>query len=324
MNHAMQAASAGALALFALGAVAQDYPSRPVRMVVPFAPGGTTDVLGRIVAQNMTEQFQHTVVVDNRPGAAGVLGASVVAKAPADGYTILLTSASPIAISITLLPAGSAPYDPEKDLAPVSLITRIPSVIATLEKGSIRTVKDIIALAKAKPGQITYGTAGAGSINHLIGELFEHAAGIDLLHVPYKGAGPAVVGLLSKEVDLVVSSPPAIMNQVRAGSVHAIALSGSRRSAALPSATTIAEGGVKGFDSVGWYALLTTGGAPRPVVNRLNAALVKALAAPGVIKQLNSEGAEPESSTPEELAKFIRSELKTWALAVDIAGLRKK
>jgi tripartite-type tricarboxylate transporter receptor subunit TctC len=323
-NTTMRVAAGSILALVTLGAHAQQYPNRPVRMVVPFAPGGTTDVLARIIAQNMTEQFQQTVVVDNRPGAAGVLGATMVAKAAPDGYTILLTSASPVAISITLLPAGTVPYDPEKDLAPISMITRIPSVFASLEKGAIRSVADIIAMARAKPGQVTYGTAGAGSINHLIGELFEAAAGIDLLHVPYKGAGPAVVALLSREVDLVVSSPPAVMSQVRAGSVRAVALSSGKRSAVMQGVATIAEGGVAGFDSVGWYALLTTGGAPRPIVDRLNAALAKALTDPGVVKQLNSEGAEPESSTPEELAKFIRAELKSWAKAIDISGLRKK
>ena len=309
------------LAVHAPVVCAQAYPVKPIRLIVPFAPGGTTEVLARIIGQKMGESLGQQVVIDNRPGASGSLGAGLAAKATPDGYTMLLTSLSPIVINVNMY-AGKPPYDSEKDLAPVSLITKVPSVITTHSATSTRTLKDIIAAAKASPKRITYGSSGAGGVNHLITELFSAAAGIELVHVPYKGAGPAMIALLSREVDLMVASPVAIMPQVRSGQVRAIAVSGALRSPALPEVPTISESGLPGFDSTAWYCMMAPAGTPRAIIDKVRAALVQALRTPAVTERLNGEGAAPEPSTPEELAKLIRDDIQRWARAVRISGAK--
>lgn len=308
-------------ALFTLTAHAQNYPTKPVRLIVPFAPGGTTEVLARIIGQKLGEQLGQQMIIDNRPGASGSLGATLTAKSSPDGYTLMLTSLSPIVINVNMY-AGKAPYDPEKDLAPISLITRVPSVITTPIAASYRTVKDIVAAAKANPNKLSYGSSGTGSVNHLIAELFRLAAGIEFLHIPYKGAGPAMIALLSKEVDMIVASPVAIMSQVRNGQVRAIAVSGARRAPALPDVPTIAESGVPGFDSTAWYCMMAPAGTPRPVIDKVRNALAQAIQAPPVTERLNAEGAVPEPTTPEELLKLIRSDRRVWARAVEISGAK--
>ena len=309
------------LAVSAPAVCAQAYPVKPIRLIVPFAPGGTTEVLARIIGQKMGESLGQQVVIDNRPGASGSLGAGLAAKATPDGYTMLLTSLSPIVINVNMY-AGKAPYDSEKDLAPVSLITKVPSVITTHSTTATRTLKDIIAAAKASPKRITYGSSGAGGVNHLITELFSAAAGIELVHVPYKGAGPAMIALLSREVDMMVASPVAIMPQVRSGQVRAIAVSGALRSPALPEVPTISESGLPGFDSTAWYCMMAPAGTPRAIIDKVRAALVQALRTPAVTERLNGEGAAPETSTPEELGKLIRDDLQRWAKAVRISGAK--
>lgn len=303
-------------------AQAQAYPVRAIRMVVPFAPGGTTDVLARVLGQQMGDRLGQTIVVDNRPGGSGVVGATITARSAPDGYTLLLTSLSPVVINVSMFPAGKAPYDPEKDLAPISLITRVPSVIAALASSEIRSLADLSRVAKARPGRVTFGTAGAGSVNHLIGELFRVGANIDILHVPYKGAGPAMAALLSKEVDLMISSPVAMMSQVRNAQVRALGVSGAKRSPVLPDTPAIGETAVPGFDSTAWYALMAAGGTPRPIVERVRGVLVQAMQEPAIAERLIGEGAVPETSTPEELAQLIRGEIKRWAKAVQLSGAK--
>lgn len=314
-------AACGASMLPLVASAQSGFPSRPIRMIVPFAPGGTTEVLARIIAQKMGENLGQQLVVDNRPGASGSLGTALAVKAAPDGYTLLLTSLSPIVINVNMY-AGKPPYDSEKDLTPISSIIKVPSVIAVLPGSPLRTVKDLVAYAKANPRKLSYGSSGAGGVNHLITELFRVAAGIELLHVPYKGAGPAVVALLGKEVDTVVSSPVAIMPQVRAGQIRAIALSSAKRSPALPEVPTIAEAGVPGFEATAWYGMLGPGGMARPIVEQVRAALIKAMNTPVVAERLLSEGAAPESSTPEEFGRMIRADIKQWGKAVEVSGAK--
>jgi tripartite-type tricarboxylate transporter receptor subunit TctC len=300
---------------------AQSYPTKPIRFIVPFAPGGTSEVLARIIAQKMSENLGQQLVIDTRPGAAGSLGTSVTVKSAPDGYTLVFTSLSPIVINVNMY-KGKPPYDPEKDLAPVSLITRVPSVLTAHAGVSARTVRDVISFAKANPGKTSYGSSGTGSVNHLIGELFSSAAGIELLHVPYKGAGQGLIALLSKEVDMILAAPPAVLPHVRSGRLHPIAVSGGTRSPALPDTPTISESGLPGFDATAWYCLMAPAGTPRPIIDIIRAALIKAMTAPAVLERLLAEGAAPEPTTPEELGKLISTDIKRWAKAVQISGAK--
>lgn len=300
---------------------AQSYPTKPVRLIVPFAPGGTSEVLARIIAQKMAENIGQQFVIDNRPGAAGSLGTAITARSSPDGYTLVFTSLSPIVINVSMY-AGKPPYDSEKDLAPISLITKVPSVLAAHPGVPARTVKELISFAKANPDKMSYGSSGTGSVNHLIGEMFRTAAGIDLLHVPYKGAGQGLIALLSKEVDMILAAPPAVMPHVRSGQLHAIAVSGATRSSALPDTPTIAESGVPGFDATAWYCMMAPAGTPRPIIDTIRASLIKAITVPPVSERLLREGAAPEPSTPEELGKLIHDDIKRWAKAVKLSGAK--
>lgn len=311
----------GLLMMAAFSTQAQGYPTKPIRLIVPFPPAGTADVLARIIGQRMGESLGQQIVVDLRPGASGSLGAALTAKAAPDGYTAMLTSLSPLVINVHMF-SGKAQYDPQKDLAPISLVTKVPSVITVHSTSALRSVKDLIAAAKASPGKLTYGSSGSGGVNHLITELFRSAAGIELTHVPYKGAGPAMIALLSKEIDISVASPVAIMSQVRAGQVRALAVSGAVRSPALADVPTIAEAAIPGFDSTAWYAMLAPAGAPRAYIDKLNGALVQAMRSPLIVERLNAEGAAPEPTTPEGLRQLIQVDSQRWAKAVKLSGAK--
>jgi tripartite-type tricarboxylate transporter receptor subunit TctC len=313
---------AAALAFACTAGHAQSYPNRPIRLIVPFAPGGTSEVLARLIGQKMAEHLGQQVVIDTRPGASGGLGTALTANSTPDGYTLLFTSLSPIVINVSV--QSKVPYDPQKDLAPISVITKVPSVITTNADFQVRTVKELIAYAKANPGKLSYGSSGTGSVNHLIGELFKAAAGIQILHVPYKGAGAGLIALRSKEVNMILAAPPAVLPHVRSGVFRALAVSGAKRSPALPDTPTISESGMPGFDVTAWYCLMAPAGTPRPVIDKVRGALVKTITAPPVSDRLIAEGAAPEPTTPEEFAKLIDMELKRWAKAVDIAGLTRK
>jgi tripartite-type tricarboxylate transporter receptor subunit TctC len=323
MTPIMRAAFAAAFALAWTCAQAQSYPSRPIRLIVPFAPGGTTEVLARMIGQRMGEHLGQQVVIDTRPGAAGSLGTALAAKAASDGHTLLMTSLSPIVINVAVQesPLG---YHPQKDLAPVSVITKVPSVLAVHVDSPQRALKEFIASAKKNPGKLTYGSSGTGGVNHLIAELFKAAADIQMLHVPYKGAGPAAIALRTKEVDSMLAAPPAVLPHTRAGELRALAVSSAKRSPAMPDTPTMSESGLTGFDVTAWYCLMAPAGTPRPIINMVHAALTKTITTSPVAERLLAEGAAPEPTSPEDFAKLIEADLKNWARAVEIAGLRGK
>jgi tripartite-type tricarboxylate transporter receptor subunit TctC len=320
----MRRLSCLSIALIALShlcgpAQAQTYPTKPVRLIVPFAPGGTSEVLARMIGQKMGEYLGQTVVIDTRPGASGSLGTGLTASAQPDGHTLLFTSLSPIVINMHITGA-TVSYNPEKDLAPISVITKVPSVFAVLSSYQVQNLKELIALAKTNPGKITYSSSGTGSVNHLIGEMFKSTAGINILHVPYKGAGAGLIGLLSKEVNMTLAAPPAVLPHVRSGQVRVLAVSSGSRSPALPNVPTIAESGYPGFDLTAWYCLMAPAKTPAPIIEIIRGALIKTITQPPVSDRLIAEGAAPEPSTPAELGKLIHSDLKIWAQAVKISG----
>lgn len=312
----------GLVGIFANHAIAQSYPTKPVRLIVPFAPGGTTEVLARMIGQKMGEHLGQSVVIDTRPGASGSLGAGITASALPDGYTLLFTSLSPIVINVNLS-SMKLSYNPEKDLAPVSIITKVPSVFTVHADSPMRSIKDLIAAAKSAPGKISYGSSGVGSVNHLIGEMFKLNAEVDLLHVPYKGAGQGLIGLMTKEVNMILAAPPAVLPHVRSNQLRALAVSSANRSPAMPNVPTVIEAGIPGFDLSAWYCLMAPGGTPRPIIDKIRDALIKTITVPPVSDRLVAEGAAPEPTTPEEFAKLIRSDLKTWAKAVQVSGADK-
>jgi tripartite-type tricarboxylate transporter receptor subunit TctC len=322
----MQRLSFLLIALIALGnlyspgqAQAQSYPTKPVRLIVPFAPGGTSEVLARLIGQKMGEYLGQSVVIDTRPGASGSLGTGLTANAQPDGHTLLFTSLSPIVINMHI-PGVKISYNPEKDLAPISVITKVPSVFAVHSSYPAQSIKELVTLAKTSPGKITYSSSGTGSVNHLIGEMFKSTAGINILHVPYKGAGQGLIGLLTKEVNMTLAAPPAILPHTRSGQVRALAVSSAARSPALPNVPTISESGYPGFDLTAWYCLMAPAGTPNAIIETIRSALVKTITQPPVSDRLLAEGAAPTPNTPAEFAKLIHTDLKVWAQAVKISG----
>ena len=302
--------------------LAQSYPNKPIRLIVPFAPGGTSEVLARMIGQKMGEHLGQTVIIDTRPGASGSLGTGLTARASPDGYTLLFTSLSPIVINVSVSSIKLS-YNPEKDLAPISVITKVPSVFTVHSDSSVRTAKDLIATARAAPGKLSYGSSGVGSVNHLIGEMFKAATGVNMLHVPYKGAGQGLMGLMTKEVNMILAAPPAILPHTRSGQLRALAVSSAKRSPALPNTPTISESGISEFDLSAWYCLMAPAGTPRPIIETIRSALIKTITTSPVLDRLIAEGAAPEPTTPEEFAKLIRSDIKTWAKAVEISGANR-
>jgi tripartite-type tricarboxylate transporter receptor subunit TctC len=309
------------LAAVACGAAAQGYPDRSLRVIIPYPPGGSTDLLGRTVAQKLTEVFGQQVVPDNRPGAGGNVGAEIAAKSPPDGYTILLAPVSPMAINVSLY-AGRMKFNPETDFAPITLVAKVPLLLVAHPSVPAKNMKELIALAKAQPGRLTYGSAGSGSSNHMVGEMVKMAAGIDMVHIPYRGGAPALVALMAGDVDLVVAQVPSGAQLIKAGRVRGIAISGDKRSPAIPEIPTINESGLPGFDATSWYCIVVPAGTPRPVINRLHTELVKILQSPEVRERLAAEGAEVQTTTPEELAAFVRAEIRKWGAVVKASGAK--
>lgn len=315
---ALALAAAGA-ALVAPQVSAQTYPARAIRLVLPFPAGGPTDILGRILGQKLSEQLGQPVVQDNRPGAGGNLGAEQVAKAPPDGYTLLLSSPS-VSISPSLYKKLS--YDPQKDLAPISLVAGIPNVMLLHPSVPAKSLRDFIQLAKARPGKLNFGSGGAGTTNHLASELLKTLAHLDMVHVPYKGSNQAMLALLSGEVDMVVIAVPPAIPQIEAGKVRPIAVLSDKRLPTLPNVPTSKEAGVDNFVVSVWYGILTAGGTPREIVNRLNTELAKVANLPDVKERLATAGIEPLHSTPEQFAGFIRSETVRYAKVIKNAGIK--
>ena len=312
---------AAAAALTAQIAAADNYPEKAIRFVVPYAAGGTTDLLSRAIAQKLAEAVGQPVVADNRPGAGGNVGAEMVAKSPPDGYTLLMAPVSPMAINVTLY-GSKMTFNPEKDFAPVTLVAKVPLVVVVHPSVPAKTLLELIALAKSKPGQLNYGSAGNGSSNHMVGEMFKTAAGIDMLHIPYRGGGPGMVALVAGQIDVLIGQVPTVTPMVNAGRLRALAVSSAKRSPALPDVPTMAEAGMPGFEASAWYSIVVPAGTPRPIISRLHAELVKILNSPDIRARLVSEGADVETSSPEELAAFIRAEVPKWSKAVRDSGAK--
>jgi tripartite-type tricarboxylate transporter receptor subunit TctC len=303
-------ALAGGLMLAAgAGALAQAYPAKAVRVVVPYAPGGGSDVISRILAQRMSESLGRQFVIDNRAGANGIIGTEMVVQAPADGYTLLYVS-SPHAVNPSMY--RKLPYDTVKDLTPISEVAIASLVLVVHPSLPVRSVAELVALAKARPGQIDYASGGSGGSPHLATELFKKVAGINLNHVPYRGAGPALTDVLAGQVQVMFSSSAAALPHVRAGRLRALGISSTKRSAVAPEIPTVAESGVPGFEAVTIFGLVAPANTPRPVVELLNAAVHKAMGAAGVGDSLKALGADVAVSTPEAFGGIIESEIKRW------------
>ena len=315
------AAVVGSFACLVTGtAYAQAYPTKSIRLVVPFPPGGSTDLFGRVTAQKLTEALGQQVQVDNRGGAGGNIGTEAVAKAPPDGYTLLLGHTGTLAINPALY--AKVPYDPIRDFSPVSLVALSSLVLVTHPSVPAKSVKELVALAKAKPGDVLYASGGSGTGTHLSAELFKSMAGINLVHIPYKGSGPAIIALLSGETSLLFTPIPAAVAQAKAGRLRALGVTSAQRSTALPEVPTIAESGLPGYESTLRFGVLTPAGASQSIINTLNQAIVKSMGSAEVRDQLAREGAEPLVSTPEEFRQFNVAELKKWAVIVKSSGAK--
>jgi tripartite-type tricarboxylate transporter receptor subunit TctC len=299
-------------------AIAQKYPAKAVRIVVGFAPGGATDISARAIAQKLTDKLGGSFIVDNRPGAAGNIAAEIVAKSAPDGYTILMANAT---IAIPSLYA-KLPFDVTKDLAPLSLIVLGPSVLAVHPSLPVKDVKGLIALAKAKPNALSFGSGGVGNSTHLAMELFAHMAGVKMVHVPYKGGSPSVVGLVIGEVQVLFTSIPSALTQINAGKMRALGVSISERSKALPDVPTIAEAGLPNYYAASWYGLLLPAGVPKDVVAALAKEIGAIMREPDIQEKMLKQGFEPAGNSAEEFTKFIREEMPRWANIVKIAGIK--
>ncbi len=301
-------------------AAADAYPAKPIRFVVAFPPGGGTDIIARSIAQKLAERIAQQVVVDNRPGAGGNIGTDIVAKSAPDGYTILMGSAGPLAINASLF--AKMPFDPIKDLAPVTLAASTPNVLVVHPSLPARTVKELIALARARPGEINFASSGHGTPAHLAGELFNSMAGVKLVHVPYKGAAPALADLLGGQVQIMFSTMPPALPHVKDGKLRALAVTSRKRSPATPELPTIDEAALPGFEAITWHGVVVPVGTPAAIIARLNREIVAVLHLPDVVERLSNQGAEALGSTPEEFASYIRSESIKWAKVVRESGAK--
>ncbi|MGO4392066.1 Bug family tripartite tricarboxylate transporter substrate binding protein [Variovorax sp. M-6] len=313
------AAATAAVSLAPFAALAQaQFPAKPITIIVPFSAGGTTDILARVIGQYMGRDLGQTVVVDNRAGAGGNIGGQAAARAPADGYTLFMGTVGTHAINQSLY--RKMPFDPIKDFAPLSRVAMVPNLLVANPSQPFKNVKEMIAFAKANPGKINFGSSGNGSSIHLSGELFKQMAGVDMQHVPYRGSAPAVSDLLGGQISVMFDNMPSAIPHVKGGKLRALAVTTAKRSPALPDVPTIAEAGVPGYEATSWFGLLAPAGTPAPVVAKLNASILKALADPEVKKKLAEQGAEPHGEKPEQFAAFIESETVKWGKVVKESG----
>ena len=310
----------GSCLLLVACAHAQTYPTKTIRIVTPYAPGGTADILSRVVAQKLAETWKQQVVVDNRPGASGMIGAEIAAKAAPDGYTVLMAYTAEIAITQSLFKEMT--YDPVRDLAPVTLAAITPMIFVVHPSLPAHDVKELVALAKTRPGQLPYASAGNGSPAHLAFELLQRSAGISITHVPYKGSAPALTDLLGGHVVMFFSGMPPAMPHVKAGKLRAIAVSTAKRSPATPEVPAVAESGLRGFDISTWFGVLVPAATPQDIVMRLNAEIARALTLPDVKARLAGEGAETAPDSPAQFGKFIQSEIAKFAGIIKASGAR--
>jgi len=314
-------AAVALLAMLAPAALAAEvYPAKPIRFVVAFPPGGGTDIIARSIAQKLAERFAQQVVVDNRPGAGGNVGTEIVAKAAPDGYTMLMGSAGPLAINASLF--AKMPFDPIRDLAPVTLAASTPNVLVVHPSLPAGTLQELIALARARPGELNFASSGQGTPAHLAGELFNSMAGVRLIHVPYKGAAPALTDVLSGQVQIMFSTMPPALPHVKDGRLRALAVASLKRSPAMPELPTLDEAGLPGFEANTWHGVMVPAGTPGAIISTLHREIVAILHRPDVIERLSSQGAEPVGSTPEEFAAYIKSETIKWAKVVRESGAK--
>lgn len=312
-------ATAGAV-LPGIVSAQETWPAKPVRLVIPFPPGGATDILGRMVAQDLGKALGVSIVVENRPGAGGNIGAEIVAKSPPDGYTILMCTISTQAINPSLYPRLT--FDPNKDLTPVTLFATVPNVLVVNPSVPANNVTELIALAKSRPGKLNYGSSGNGTSIHLSGELFKSMTGTFMTHIPYRGSAPAIADLMAGQLDLMFDNLPSAIAHIRSGKLRALGVTSPKRSPSMPELPTIAEAGVPGFDATSWFGVMAPTGTPAPIVNRMQQILARALGTPENRERLLGLGAEGVGNTPEAFGQFIRTETVKWANLVRISGAK--
>ena len=319
MKNFLMTIAAGALAF--VGAVhAQSYPSKSIRYVVPYAPGGSTDIVARVLALKLSEAMGQQVVVDNRPGAGGAIGADIVAKSPPDGYTMVTAVTSIMAINQFLY--RKLPYDPEKDFAPVTQVGSLPLILVIHPSLPAKNVREFIAIAKAKPGQLNYGSSGVGTATHMTTELFKAMAGVDLVHIPYKGSGQVMGDVIGGQLALIFDQIVSSLPHVQGGKLRMLAITSSKRFPSLPDLPTIAESGVPGYESISWAGVAVPAGTPKEIVARLHAEIVKVLAMPDIRERFLRDGIETIGSTPEQFSEHIRRERIKWAKVVKDSGAK--
>lgn len=300
-------------------AATPDYPNKPIRVVVVYPPGGGIDILARAIGQKFTDAWGQPIIVDNRPGAGTTIGAAIAAKAPPDGYTLLMTDVS---FAITPSLYAKLPYDPAQELAPISLLNLVTDILVVHPSLPVASVRELIAHAKANPGKILYASAGNGTLNHLAPEMLKTMAGVDMVHVPYKGALAALADVISGREQLYIGAMVSTVPHVKSGRLRALAITGKKRSNVLPDLPTMAESGLPDYDVSAWYGMLAPAGTPRPIVDKINREVRTALQAPDIRQRLAAEGSEPVGSSPEEFGAFLKAETTKWAKAVKAAGAK--
>ena len=323
MKTIIRALLAAAMAWLALNASAQGaatYPTKPIKIVVPFPPGGATDILARAIGAELQKAFGQTVLIENKAGAGGNPGADMVAKSPPDGYTLVMATVGTHGINMSLY--SKMPYDAVKDFEPITLVAGVPNLLVVHPSVAAKNVAELTALAKAQPGKLNVASSGNGTSIHMAAELYKVMAGVDILHVPYKGSSFAVTDLLGGQVQLMFDNMPSALPHVKAGKLRALAVTSPKRSSALPDIPTMDEEGLKGFDATSWFGLLAPAGTPKDIIAKLNAAAVKALATPEMRERLASQGAEAVGNTPEQFGAFIKAEIEKWAKIVKASGAR--
>jgi tripartite-type tricarboxylate transporter receptor subunit TctC len=308
------------LLAIALPVVAQTYPAKPIRMVVPYPPGGATDIFARLIGAKLTETLGQQIVVENRPGATGNIGAEVTARSAPDGYTLFIGQASNLAINLSLM--GKMPYDPVKDFAPITLIASSPNLLVVHPSLPVHTVRDLVALAKSKPGVINFASSGNGSPGHLAGEYFKKVAHIDMVHIPYRGAAPALADVVAGQASLYFTSPISAQPFVKTGRLRMVAVTSAQRSGLLPDVPTVAEAGYREIDISSWWGLLAPAGVSKDILSRLHAETLSILNTTEMKERLSGQGVDVVTNTPEQFAAYIRSEIAKWAAIVKASGAR--
>jgi len=318
-SRVMRGLVSGLLVLAASAAAAQEYPAKPVRIIVGFPPGGATDLVARLLAPKLAEAFRQQVIVDNRPGANGIIASDLTAKAPPDGYTLHLGTLSALVITPAIT---KVPYDPFKDFSPIGRTVALQNIFIAHPTLPVRNIRELIALARARPGKLNFASSGTGSTGHLSGELLKTMAKIDMTHIPYKGGGPALTDLLGGQVELFVAIISTAVPQVKAGKARGLAVTGDKRAAALPDVPTVAESGVKGYESTNWYCMLGPANLPRPIVERWHKEMTAALNSPEIMQALIDRGIDAAPTSPAEFTAYLKSETAKWTKVVKASGIK--